>query len=322
MASLLDIDSLSVDISTESGLARAVDTVSFDVRGGETFCLVGESGCGKTLTALAVMRLLPDSARASGRALFDGVDIMALSEREMCRLRGGSMGMVFQEPSASLNPVFTIGDQIAEAASTHGLARGRAARDAAVRLLAEVGMPDPERRAREYPHQLSGGMQQRTLIAMALAGQPRLLIADEPTTALDATVQAQILDLLRRVQRDRGMALLLITHDLGLVAEAADRVAVMYAGRIVEQGAAQAVLAAPAHPYTRMLLACRPDKTSGKRLAAIPGSVPSPGEKFSGCTFAPRCPISENKCREASPPLDEIAEGRRAACYKPMSDKK
>jgi peptide/nickel transport system ATP-binding protein len=220
-----------------------------------------------------------------------------------------------------------VGAQIAEAIRAHqaGLSHEEVDRRV-VAALERAAVPEPAMRARQYPHQLSGGLRQRAMIAMALAGEngkaPRLLIADEPTTALDATVQAQILDLLRRVQRDRGMALLLITHDLGLVAEAADRVAVMYAGRIVEQGKAQAVLAAPAHPYTRMLLACRPDKTSGKRLAAIPGSVPSPGEKFSGCTFAPRCPISENKCREASPPLDEIAEGRRAACYKPMSDKK
>jgi oligopeptide/dipeptide ABC transporter ATP-binding protein len=281
---LLSIEGLTTVFDLPAGPAPAAIDVSLAVSSGETLCLVGESGSGKSVTALSVMRLVPFPGRiAGGRIVFKGRNLLALSEREMERLRGASIGYVFQEPMTALNPVLTIGSQIEETLTVHGVAPGRGARDRAIELLRAVSMPDPERRLRDYPHQLSGGLRQRALIAMALAAGPGLLIADEPTTALDVTIQAQILDLLRDQQARLGLALILITHDLGIVAEMADRVAVMYAGRIVEEGPVRAIFREPKHPYTQGLLASAPG--GGGRLQAIPGSVPALGETPPGCPF-------------------------------------
>jgi peptide/nickel transport system ATP-binding protein len=302
------------DLSVQIGTANPVDGVSFEIAPGETFALLGESGCGKSMTALALMRLLPSAARiAGGRIEFEGKDLCALTEAEMRPVRGGRIGMIFQEPATSLNPVLTVGEQIAEALRLHGAA---AREERIVELLAQVGIPDPARRAHEFPFQMSGGMKQRAMIAMTLAGEPELLIADEPTTALDVTIQAQVLALLRDLQRQRGMALLLITHDLGVVAKMADRVGIMYAGQLVEVAPREAFFAAPGHPYARRLFASLPEAASRRqRLATIPGSVPPLGTRFAGCRFVERCAEALPICRTQSPPWRTYAAGQTVRCH-------
>jgi oligopeptide/dipeptide ABC transporter ATP-binding protein len=290
---LLEIRNLRIDF----GAHRVVDEVSLSLDAGKTYCLVGESGCGKSVTALSIARLLatPPASHPQGQILLKGHDVLSMNPRELQRIRGGHVGYVFQEPGASLNPVMRIGTQIREALTRH---RPRFANDAEViRLLRQVGIPAPETRLTDYPHQLSGGMQQRVMIAMALAPQPKLLIADEPTTALDVTVQAQIIELLRDLQQQLGMSILLITHNLGLVGDIADRVGVMYAGQIVEEGQTRDVLQRPRHPYTRALLKSVPELgRAGRRLESIPGTVPRPGDWPVGCRFAPRCPMARSEC--------------------------
>jgi len=303
------------DLHIHFGATPAVDGVSLSLEEGRTLCLVGESGCGKSITALSIARLLPmpPAHYPRGEILVDGRDVLRLPSRQLQSLRGGTVGYVFQEPGASLNPVLRVGTQIREALELH---RPDSATEAEVlRLLRLVGIPAPESRIRDYPHQLSGGMAQRVMIAMGLASQPRLLVADEPTTALDVTVQAQIIELLKRLQGELGMAILLITHNLGLVTDIGDRVAVMYAGRIVEEGPATEILTQPRHPYTRALLRSVPELgRSSDRLAAIPGTVPSLGQWPAGCRFAPRCPEARPECGQRMPELQEIAPGRTVRC--------
>jgi len=315
----LEIRDLEVHFRTEDGLARAVDGVSLRVPAGETLGVVGESGCGKSVTALAVLRLLPEppAVYAGGEVRWRDRDLLALPPAELRRVRGNEIAFVFQEPMTSLNPVFTVGDQVAEAARTHrGLSR-REARQEAVEALRRVGIPSPELRVDEYPHQLSGGMKQRVMIAMALTCEPDLLIADEPTTALDVTIQAQILELLRRLQDEEGLGVLLITHDLGVVADTAREVAVMYAGRIVERASAGQLFGGPRHPYTVGLFRSLPGLGEpGSRLASIPGSVPSPLDLPSGCRFANRCPRPAEQCEEP-PALEEGEPGHAVACWLP-----
>jgi oligopeptide/dipeptide ABC transporter ATP-binding protein len=315
-ATLLAVESLSIRFGRSA--PALVDAVSFSLRPGETLCLVGESGCGKSLTALALMGLLPPRALPSGRALFRGRDLLTLPAGEITDLRGDRLAMIFQEPMTSLNPAFKIGDQIAESLVRHRGASRADARSAALDMLRKVRIPAPKRRLDAYPHQLSGGMRQRIMIAMALINSPDLLIADEPTTALDVTIQAQILALISELQREAGMAMLLVTHDLGVVAEVADRVAVMYAGRIVETGAARDLFDDPQHPYTLGLIGSLPSLGRREsRLATIPGSVPPPDRFPAGCRFSSRCPFADDRCRREIPPLIEIgASGHRAACFK------
>ncbi len=297
---LLRVEDLRTYFYTDDGVVRAVDGISFSVAPRETLCIVGESGCGKSVASLSILRLIPQPPGriVSGRIWFKGRNLLALGEREMRAVRGKDISMIFQEPMTSLNPVFTCGDQIMEALVLHeGLDR-KQARRRAVELLALVGIPSPEQRVDEYPHQLSGGMRQRVMIAMALACHPSILIADEPTTALDVTVQAQILDLIRRLQEELGMAVILITHDLGVVAEVADRVAVMYAGQIVEYCAVRDAFKQTRHPYTAGLLASLPRLGErGGRLRVIPGTVPNPATFPAGCRFHPRCPVVQDRCR-------------------------
>lgn len=314
---LLDVAGLRTVFTLAGGReVAAVDDVSFHVGVGETLGLVGESGSGKSVTALSIMRLvLPPGRIAAGRVTLDGVNLLDLAEEDMRAIRGRRIGFVFQEPMVALDPVYTIGAQIRETLAAHQLARGAAADRRALELLEAVRVPDPARRAREYPHQLSGGLRQRAMIALALAAEPALLIADEPTTALDVTVQAEILDLLRDMRKAFGLALLLITHDLGVVAEMADRVAVMYGGRIVETAHATAIFASPAHPYTRGLLASIPGQQIGRRLAAIPGSVPALGQLPAGCAFAPRCAERFSPCDHSPPAPARVADGHEARCY-------
>ena len=316
---LLAIDNLQIVFPTAAGAARAVDGISLGLARGETLGLVGESGCGKTLTALAILRLVPPPGRiAGGRIAFAGRDLLALPEAAMQAVRGGEIGMVFQEPMTALNPVLTVGAQIAEAVALHEAVGRRAAWARAVAMLRLVEIADPDQRADAYPHQLSGGMRQRVMLAMALAARPQLLIADEPTTALDVTIQAQILDLLARLRRELDMAVLLVTHDLGVVAERADRVAIMYAGRIVERGAARDVLGAPRHPYTHGLLGSIPRIGAERRdrLTAIPGIVPDLLARPSGCRFRDRCPDAIDDCARIDPPLVPVGNGREAACIR------
>ncbi|WP_188262763.1 ABC transporter ATP-binding protein [Azospirillum tabaci] len=321
----LDIRNLQTHFTADPGVSKAVDGVSFAVRRNETLAVVGESGSGKSVTSLSAMRLIPSPPGiiAGGEILFRGRDgqvrdLARLSERAMRSVRGNEIGMIFQEPMTSLNPVYTVGDQIGEALRYHqGLDR-RAARAEALAMLKKVGIPAAERRLDEYPHQMSGGMRQRVMIAMALACRPTLLIADEPTTALDVTIQAQILDLMRRLQEETGTSILFITHNLGVVAEVAHRVVVMYAGRIVEEGDVRSLLKSPKHPYTRGLLACMPHlgqrRGDGGRLHAIPGSVPSPLNRPRGCTFATRCPLAEPACTAAEPVLEPVGPDHSARC--------
>jgi len=316
-APLLSVSDLRVAFQGERGrLTEAVAGVGFSLRAGSTLGIVGESGCGKSVTALAIMRLLPKAGtRVSGRVAFEGRDLFALREREMQDLRGNRLAMIFQEPMTSLNPSFTVGDQIAEALVRHRGLSARAARAAAVAMLERVRIPSPRTRADEYPHKLSGGMRQRVMIAMALACAPALLIADEPTTALDVTIQAQILELLAGLREETGTAIVLITHDLGVVAETCDEVAVMYAGEIVEQAPAARLFAAPQHPYTVGLLGSLPHvSVRRERLAAISGTVPSLAGAFTGCRFAGRCPFVEPACRVEAPALAEIAPGHLSRC--------
>jgi oligopeptide/dipeptide ABC transporter ATP-binding protein len=299
---LLSVTDLTAGFELHGRFLPAVNKVSFTVSAGETLCIVGESGSGKSVTALSLIRLVPPPGRiAGGTVHFNGRDLLSVSERDMQRIRGAEIGFVFQEPMTALNPVMTIGSQIEETLRAHDRATRRTARAKAVELLDAVSVPEPQRRVSEYPHQLSGGLGQRALIAMALACEPRLLIADEPTTALDVTIQAQILELLRTMQQKLGLAVLLITHDLGVVAEMADRVAVMYAGRIVEHAPVKDLFADPKHPYTRGLLASIPGGAPGTRLKAIQGTVPPLGALPPGCSFTPRCPSRFEPCPTAHP---------------------
>jgi peptide/nickel transport system ATP-binding protein len=322
-APLLEVDGLRTYFYTRDGVVRAVDGVTFSVHPGETLAIVGESGCGKSVTSLSILRLIasPPGRTVAGRIMFEGRDLLTLPEPEMRRVRGNEISMIFQEPMTSLNPVLTIGRQIAEASMLHrGLTRA-AAYARAVEMLRLVHIPEPERRVSQYPHQMSGGMRQRVMIAMALACNPRLLIADEPTTALDVTIQAQILDLMRELKQKTGAAIVLITHDLGVVAEMAQRVVVMYAGRKVEEAPVAALFARPRHPYTLGLLSSIPRLgdpeaiSQRKRLTEIPGVVPSLREAIPGCIFAPRCPYATDRCRREYPPIEQKAAGHAVACW-------
>jgi len=315
--SLLSVEDLRVTFSTQRGTVHAVNGVSFGIDAGETLGIVGESGCGKSVTSLSIMRLLPRNGRnVAGRILLEGRDLLKLPEDEMRALRGNDISMIFQEPMTSLNPVFPCGEQVAEALRQHKGMNDREARERAVELFKLVGIPGPDRRVNDYPHELSGGMRQRVMIAMALSCDPRLLIADEPTTALDVTIQAQILELLRGIQEQKQMAIMLITHDLGVIAEMAQDVVVMYAGKIVERGTVEQIFEAPRHPYTQGLLASIPGRgTKGKRLNVIKGTVPHPFNLPPGCLFAPRCPHAFEKCPTAFPALMDKGEGHRAACF-------
>ena len=317
---LLSVQDLQTHFATPGGVVRAVDGVSFDVGAGETVAIVGESGCGKSVTSMSILRLIQEPpGRIGGRILFEGTDLLKLPEAAMRRLRGNTISMIFQEPMTSLNPVLTIGRQIGESVRLHEGANATQAEARAVEMLTLVGIPAPGRRVREYPHQLSGGMRQRVMIAMALACNPKLLIADEPTTALDVTIQAQILDLMRDLQARLGSAILLITHDLGVVAETAQRVVVMYAGRKVEEAPVADLFARPQHPYTRGLLGAVPRLgTAGggrTRLAEIPGLVPSLRQKIVGCPFAGRCESATDLCRTVAPAVAEKRPGHFAACH-------
>ena len=347
---LLRVRDLRVEFATRRGKAMVLNGVDFTMRGGETLCVVGESGCGKSMTALALLRLIPSPPGriAAGAVVFQNEDLLAASEAHMREVRGNRISMIFQEPMTSLNPVFTVGDQIGESLRLHAGLDAGAARVGAIEMLQQVGIPAPERRVDEYPHQLSGGMRQRVMIAMALACRPDILIADEPTTALDVTVQAQIFDLLRDLQRDKGTAILFITHDMGAVAEMADRVMVMYAGRVIEQGSAAQVLTKPGHPYTQGLIDCVPELgssveagngpagghrdgsgngTTRRELAEIAGVVPSLWELGSGCAYRERCPHAMPRCAAEVPPMlavvaaagvpamDESADPHTAACW-------
>lgn len=317
--SLLMVEGLQTHFFTQDGVVRAVDGVSLSVRPGETLGLVGESGCGKTVTALSILRLIPDPpGRIVGGAVsFEGRDLVQLPEEEIRRIRGSAISMIFQEPMTSLNPVFTVGEQVAEGIRQHKKVSKREAWDEAIGVLKRVKIPDAARRAREYPHQLSGGLRQRVMIAIALAMGPKLLIADEPTTALDVTIQAQILELLLSLQAEMKMAVMLITHDLGVVAETADRVVVMYAGRVVEEAPVKELFDDPLHPYTQGLLESLPRLDTGKaqrRLQAIPGLVPNLLELPTGCKFAPRCPKAVEECWPTEPELREIRPGHWARC--------
>jgi len=317
---LLKVQDLAVGFESGGVVSRAVDGVSFEVRRGRTLGIVGESGCGKSVTAFSIMRLLPQPhGRIEGGSIqFEGQDLARAGEVELHRIRGGRIGMVFQEPLSALNPVQTIGRQMAEALLLHKEITKRQALGQAVLLLGKVGIPSPEVRIREYPHQLSGGMRQRVVIAMALSCNPSLLIADEPTTALDVTIQAQILDLMLSLQREMGMAIVLITHDLGVIAQACDEVVVMYAGRVAEQGPVDEIFKRPMHPYTRGLLASIPRLTTARktRLPTIEGAVPSLADMPAGCRFQNRCPYAEQRCRDGRPPLEEAAEGHFVSCLR------
>jgi peptide/nickel transport system ATP-binding protein len=318
---LLEIENLQTHFRTPDGVIRAVDGVSFHVKEGETLAIVGESGCGKSVTANSILRLIPQPpGKIAGSIRFQGVDLLKLPERAMRDIRGNDISMVFQEPMTSLNPVLTVGRQIGETLRLHQGLGWRAAEDRAVEMLRLVGIAEPHRRVREYPHQLSGGMRQRVMIAIALACNPKLLIADEPTTALDVTIQAQILDLLNDLKKRVGAAIILITHDLGVVAEVAERVMVMYAGRKVEEAPVAQLFRRPRHPYTQGLLRSVPKlgaSLSGieSRLAEIPGVVPSLKHRIPGCVFASRCVSATDLCRQLSPPLEAKAPGHVTACH-------
>jgi oligopeptide transport system ATP-binding protein len=315
--SLLSVNDLSVEFQIERGWIRAVDGVSFQVEPGETLAIVGESGSGKSVTALAMMGLVAGNAFRTGEIYFNGMNLTRLNEKALRALRGKEIGMVFQDPMTSLNPVLTIGRQIREIFELHKGMSGTASRSAAVEALEMVGMPTPERRLDAYPHEFSGGMRQRVMIAMAVACRPKLLIADEPTTALDVTIQAQILDVISRIQQELGMAMILISHDLGVVAGAADQIAVMYAGRLVETGPIDAVFTNPKMPYTRGLLASVPRFDKVEALpSSIPGAPPDPRYKPSGCAFAPRCAEVVTKCRISAPNLIHLGNnGHKSACH-------
>ena len=316
---LLEVKNLSTHFSVEGGEFCAVDGVSFALEPGRTLGIVGESGCGKSVTALSIMGLVPQPPGriAGGQILFDGVDLLTLPPAQLRALRGDRISMIFQEPMSSLNPAFTVGDQIAEVLLRHRKYSRKEARDRAIELLRRVRIPSPELRYGDHPHRLSGGMRQRVMIAMALACSPKLLIADEPTTALDVTIQAQILDLMRLLREETGTAIILITHDLGVVAELADDVAVMYAGRIVEHASVARIFSEPQHPYTIGLLGSIPRlHLEQARLAAIEGQVPGPFSAGTGCRFEPRCPFAVERCRAEDPLLFDIHKAHQAACWK------
>ena len=316
---LLAVEGLSIGFATEEGPVRVVEDVSFAVKGGETLGLVGESGCGKSVTAQTIMRLLPSppSRIEAGRIGFDGTDLASASEAHMRKIRGNEIAMIFQEPMTSLNPTMTIGDQIAESLLLHRGAKSSDARPKVLDMLQQVGIGRPEKRYAQYPHELSGGLRQRVMIAMALICNPKLLIADEPTTALDVTIQAQILELMKKLQQELDIAVLLITHDLGVVEEMCQEVAVMYAGRIAEKAPAKSLFAKPRHPYTAGLLAASPRKARrGQILPTIPGTVPPPGKRGQGCSFADRCSRSQARCRQEVPPL--TGDDHLAACWNPV----
>ncbi|MDQ8729936.1 ABC transporter ATP-binding protein [Bradyrhizobium sp. LHD-71] len=319
MNALLEIRNLVTEFRSGGNVVRAVDGVSFGVARGETLGIVGESGCGKSVTSLSIMRLLPSPPGrvAAGEIRFDGRDLLPLSEDAMRKIRGNDIAMIFQEPMTSLNPVHTVGEQIIETIQLHRSISRAEARERALEMLRLVRIPSPETRIDDYPHQLSGGMRQRVMIAMALACDPKILIADEPTTALDVTIQAQILDLMRDLRARTGAAIVLITHDLGVIAELADRVLVMYAGGIVEEAPVRELFGDPQHPYTLGLLGSIP-KLQGEeeRLVAIRGMVPNPYAMPTGCRFNPRCPLADARCRHEAPPLIEIKPGHRSACWK------
>ncbi len=318
---LLEVGDLRTVFSTDDGEIAAVDGVSFRVDAGRTLAIVGESGCGKSVTSLSIMGLVQRPGRVAGSVRFEGRELVGMAQRELRDLRGNGMAMIFQEPMSSLNPAFTVGQQIVEGLQRH---KGLGARQAGVRaleMLRRVHIPAPEQRFHDYPHKLSGGMRQRVMIAMALANEPRLLIADEPTTALDVTIQAQILQLMHMLQQDSGTAVILITHDLGVVAEVADEVLVMYAGRVVEKAPVQALFDEPQHPYTVGLLGSTPRlDIEQDRLASIEGQVPDPLRRPPGCRFADRCPFADERCRAAEPPLRDLAPGHASACWKAPLD--
>jgi oligopeptide/dipeptide ABC transporter ATP-binding protein len=315
---LLSIENLRTYFHTGAGLARAVDGVSFAVGAGETVGVVGESGCGKSVTAMSILRLIrpPGRIEAGSRVLFEGKDLLAASEADLRAIRGNRVAMIFQEPMTALNPVFTVGDQIAEVARIHARASRRDAWAKAVEMLSLMGIPAPADRAAQYPHQLSGGMRQRVMIAMALVMNPALVIADEPTTALDVTIQAQILELLQELQGRLGTSILMITHDLGVIAETAKRVIVMYGGEVVEEAAVGQIFSAPHHPYAEGLLAAMPRVGGAReRLAVIPGTVPPPTAWPSGCRFRDRCPYAWERCLREHPPLYDLGEGHTSRCH-------
>jgi len=319
---LLEVDRLQTHFGTPDGVVRAVEGLSFSIEAGETVAIVGESGCGKSVTSMSILRLIQEPpGRIAGQIRFQGRNLLDLPEAAMRELRGNDISMIFQEPMTSLNPVLTVGRQIGETLRLHQGMNAKQAEARAVEMLALVGIPAPERRVREYPHQLSGGMRQRVMIAMALACNPKLLIADEPTTALDVTIQAQILDLMRELKTRMGSAIMLITHDLGVVAEMAQRVVVMYAGRKVEEAGVEALFARPMHPYTRGLLGAVPKlgsslETGGRsKLAEIPGLVPSLHKPIVGCAFAGRCAMATDLCRRVAPAIEPKAAGHLVACH-------
>ncbi len=318
MSQLLQIEDLRVDFERDDGrTSRALRGITLDVGVGEVVGVVGETGCGKTLTGLSVLGLLPPSATTSGSIVFDGSELTLLEESELRELRGRAVSVVFQSPTSSFNPVFRVGDQLEQVARRH-LGLGKREAEALVQdTLREVGLPAPERIVHFYPHELSGGMLQRAMIAMAILCRPRLLIADEPTTALDVTVAEQILRLLRRLQREHGFSVLFITHDLELVGDFCDRVAVLYAGRVVESGPAEALLENPRHPYTRALLDALPGRTAARSpLPTVPGALPPTDRDPQGCAFADRCPLAESRCFDVRPKLDPVGAGRRSACHR------
>jgi peptide/nickel transport system ATP-binding protein len=318
---LLEVENLQTHFRAQDGINRAVDGVTFHVNAGETVAIVGESGCGKSVTAMSILRLIPEPpGKIAGSIRFNGRDLLTLSDREMRAIRGNEISMIFQEPMTSLNPVLTVGRQIGETLRLHQGMSAAQAEARAVEMLKLVGIPEPQRRVKEYPHQLSGGMRQRVMIAIALACNPKLLIADEPTTALDVTIQAQILDLMRDLKNTVGAAIVIITHDLGVVAEVAERVIVMYAGRKVEEASVGKLFRSPRHPYTQGLLGSMPKLGSSltgdeTRLQEIPGLVPSLKRKLDGCVFASRCPHTTDLCRSIAPALEEKDDGHVAACH-------
>lgn len=316
---LVDIRDLATYFYTDDGIVKSVDGVSFDILKGETLGLVGESGCGKSVTALSILRLIPEPPGkiVQGQIIFEGKDLVKLPLPEMREIRGNRIGMIFQEPMTSLNPVYTVGDQIQESISLHLGKNYYEARDLTIEMLKRVGIPSSEKRVDEYPHQMSGGMKQRVMIAMALVCNPKLLIADEPTTALDVTIQAQVLDLLRSLQMQSGMSILLITHDLGVVAEMAHRVVVMYASKIVEMASVEELFGHPVHPYTVGLFESLPSVAgSSKTLKPIPGVVPNPLEFPPGCKFHPRCSNAFDRCHVEEPTLEEVSPGHYSACWR------
>jgi oligopeptide/dipeptide ABC transporter ATP-binding protein len=318
MSKLLEVKNLKTYFFTDDGVSTAVDDVSYDVDKGETLGIVGESGCGKSVSAMSIMRLIPNPPGriVGGKILFEETDLVPIPEERMQKIRGNRIGMIFQEPMTSLNPVFTIGNQIEESVVLHKKMSGAEAREHAISMLERVGIPAPAQRYSEYPHQLSGGMRQRVMIAMALACNPSLLIADEPTTALDVTVQAQILELIKHLQEEFGMAVIMITHDLGVIAEVATRVAVMYASKVVEYAPVKDVYASPMHPYTLGLLRSIPQLGGDKgRLATIEGTVPPPTHYPKGCHFCTRCPFADEQCWQQEPPLVEMSPAHTVACW-------